>query len=60
MDPSWHRFVLVLCAHTVGLNLRNELAHGFVDRVGETGTALLLQAAAYLASLTPTQLTSTS
>lgn len=60
MDPSWHRFVLVLCAHTVGTNLRNELAHGFVDRIGETGTALLLQAAAYLASLTPTQLASTS
>jgi Domain of unknown function (DUF4209) len=55
MNPSWHRFVLVVCAHPVGFNIRNELAHGFLDHVGEVETALLLQAAAYLASLKPTR-----
>ncbi|WP_253851507.1 DUF4209 domain-containing protein [Actinosynnema pretiosum] len=51
LDPSWHRFILVLCAHVMGMNLRNELAHGFVDHCDDGLTALLLQAAAYLASL---------
>ncbi|GLZ37863.1 DUF4209 domain-containing protein [Actinokineospora sp. NBRC 105648] len=51
MDPSWHRFILVLCAHSVGWNIRNELAHGFLDQPGEVEAALLLQAAAYLALL---------
>lgn len=53
MDPSWYRLILVICAHAVGFNIRNELAHGFVDNIGEPETALLLQVAAYIASLAP-------
>lgn len=51
MDPSWHRFVLVLCAHVAGMNFRNELSHGFVDNASDGIAAILLQAAAYLAAL---------
>ncbi len=51
LDASWHRFMLVLCAHVVGFNFRNELSHGFILGVDDGLAALLLQAAAYLADL---------
>ena len=51
LDASWHRFMLVLCAHVVGFNFRNELSHGFILSVDDGLAALLLQAAAYLANL---------
>jgi hypothetical protein len=51
MDPSWHRFIFVLCAHVAGMNFRNELSHGFVDDASDGTAAVLLQAAAYLATL---------
>lgn len=35
LDASWHRFILVLCAHVAGFNFRNELSHGFVLGVDE-------------------------
>lgn len=53
MDPSWHRFIFVLCAHVAGMNFRNELSHGFVDDVSDGTAAVLLQAAAHLAMLGP-------
>jgi hypothetical protein len=53
LDPSWHRYIVVVCAHPVGHNLRNEIAHGFVPDISDTGAALLLQAAAHLATLVP-------
>ena len=51
LDPSWHRYLHVLCTHAAGYNYRNELSHGFVDNVSDAMAALLLQAAAYLAML---------
>lgn len=54
LDTSWHRFILVLCVHVAGFNFRNELSHGFVLGVDDGLAALLLQAAAYLASLNTT------
>jgi hypothetical protein len=51
LDESWYRFIHTLCVSVAGPNLRNEVAHGFVDDVGVVHAALLLQAAAYLASL---------
>lgn len=53
MDESWHRMIHLLCTHVAGLNYRNELAHGFVDGNDEGIVALLLQAAAHLASYRP-------
>lgn len=37
----------------MGWNFRNELAHGFVDEVSGPAAALLVQAALFIAMLTP-------
>ncbi|WP_196425607.1 DUF4209 domain-containing protein [Amycolatopsis camponoti] len=52
-DESWGRYLSTLLAGPTGWNLRNELAHGFVDEVSAPITALLIQAAPYVATLVP-------
>lgn len=51
LDPSWHRYLHVLCTHVAGYNFRNELSHGFVDNVSDGMAAMLLQIATYLSML---------
>ncbi|WP_431605634.1 DUF4209 domain-containing protein [Amycolatopsis melonis] len=53
MDESWGRYLSTLLAGPTGWNLRNELAHGFVDEVSAPMAALLIQAALYVANLAP-------
>ncbi|MFF5766844.1 DUF4209 domain-containing protein [Streptomyces tanashiensis] len=49
MDESWYRNILTICGNPAGgWNLRNDMAHGFMDNVGSHGAAVLLQAALYL------------
>jgi hypothetical protein len=51
LDESWGRYLNTLLCSPMGWNLRNELAHGFVDTVPAPIAALVLQATLYLASL---------
>ena len=60
LDASWHRFILVLCAHVVGFNFRNELSHGFILDVDDSFAALVLQVVAYLANLNITSAVASS
>ncbi|HWD03568.1 MAG TPA: DUF4209 domain-containing protein [Amycolatopsis sp.] len=53
LDESWGRYLSTLLAGPTGWNLRNELAHGFVDEVSAPMAALLIQAALYVANLVP-------
>ncbi|MFF3672335.1 DUF4209 domain-containing protein [Microtetraspora malaysiensis] len=54
MNESWYRFIYTLCANPAGgTNIRNEISHGFINFVNTTYAALLLQAAAYMATLQP-------
>ncbi|MGK3202743.1 DUF4209 domain-containing protein [Amycolatopsis sp. MEPSY49] len=53
LDESWGRYLSTLLAGPTGWNLRNELAHGFVDEVSAPMASLLLQAALYVAKLVP-------
>ncbi|GAB3746938.1 hypothetical protein GCM10027598_85300 [Amycolatopsis oliviviridis] len=53
LDESWSRYLSTLLAGPTGTNLRNELAHGFVDEVSAPTAALLVQAALYVAGLVP-------
>ncbi|MEV5898331.1 DUF4209 domain-containing protein [Nonomuraea fuscirosea] len=54
VNESWYRFIYTLCANPAGgPNLRNDISHGFISFVNTTYAALLLQAAAYLATLQP-------
>jgi hypothetical protein len=56
MDESWHRCVLTVCANPVGgWNIRNEVAHGFIDDVTAPTAAVVLQIALYMWSLRPGQ-----
>jgi hypothetical protein len=54
MDESWYRNILTVCGNPAGgPNIRNDIAHGFVDSVGSPGAALLLQCIIYLWNLVP-------
>ncbi|MGV9294291.1 DUF4209 domain-containing protein [Amycolatopsis sp. NPDC003676] len=53
LAESWNRYLTALLAGPTGLNLRNELAHGFVDEVSAPIAAMMVQAAMYVATLTP-------
>lgn len=53
-DESWIRYLTTLLSGPTGWNLRNELAHGFVERVPGPIAALLIQAALYVAAVAPT------
>jgi hypothetical protein len=48
LDESWAYFLRWLLLGPWGLNLRNEIAHGFVKEVGPTHAALVLRAASLL------------
>ena len=49
MDESWSRFLSSFLASPMGANARNELLHGFVNRVAPPTAALILIGALYLA-----------
>ena len=48
MVDSWFRYLYTLLASPMGLSLRNELLHGFVDEVNSPMAALVLIASLYL------------
>lgn len=53
-DESWYRNILTICGNPAGgWNLRNDLAHGFIDNAGSPPAALLLQSVVYLWALGP-------
>jgi hypothetical protein len=52
LNESWYRNILTVCGNPAGgLNLRNDIAHGFLPSVGYPETALLIQCVLYLWSL---------
>lgn len=51
LDPSWFRYLHTLCTSIAGMNLRNEIAHGFAFGHSASIAATLLQAAGYLSCL---------
>ncbi|MDQ4142679.1 MAG: DUF4209 domain-containing protein [Actinomycetota bacterium] len=51
LDESWYRFLWTFLASPAGVNFRNELFHGFLDRVNANHAALVLIAAMFLAHL---------
>ncbi|WP_406081032.1 DUF4209 domain-containing protein [Streptomyces zaomyceticus] len=54
LDESWYRNILTVCGNPAGgWNLRNEIAHGFVDDAGSPAAALLFQCVLYLWTLGP-------
>lgn len=56
LDESWYRNILTICGNPAGgWNLRNELAHGFVENSGSPGAAILFQCVMYLWTLGPKQ-----
>lgn len=56
LDESWYRNLLTICGNPAGgWNLRNELAHGFVQNAGSPGAAILFQCVMYLWTLGPEQ-----
>jgi hypothetical protein len=53
LDGDWYRFLWTLCANPAGLNIRNEIGHGFVENASPGLSALLIQAVLYLGTLAP-------
>lgn len=51
LDPSWVRFLQTFLVSPHGPNFRNELLHGFVDKVHSVQASLVLLCAWYLGSL---------
>lgn len=47
-DEDWLRFLQTVFSTTAGMNLRNDLPHGFVNEVHAGHAALVLLAALYL------------
>ncbi len=45
---GWHAYLVNLLADSLGLNLRNVIAHGLCDEIGRGDAALLLQTGCYL------------
>lgn len=52
-SESWYRYLYTLLANPAGPNLRNEMAHGFIDNLDLVTAALLLHCAANLALAEP-------
>lgn len=48
LDESWAYFLQWLLASPTGMNLRNEVAHGFIGDIGPIYAALVLRAATFL------------
>lgn len=52
LNESWYRNILTICGNPAGgWNLRNDLAHGFIDRVESPAAAVILQCVIYLCFL---------
>jgi hypothetical protein len=51
IDESWQRYLWNLLCDPVGVNLRNRIAHGLVEKVGRKDAALLIHAACHLSLL---------
>jgi lysyl-tRNA synthetase class 1 len=51
LDESWRRYLNNLLADPLGVNLRNRLAHGLLDRADAADAAVLIHAACFLRSL---------
>ncbi|MFD8932005.1 MULTISPECIES: DUF4209 domain-containing protein [Streptomyces] len=52
LDESWYRNILTICANPAGgWNIRNELAHGFVEAASAPAAAVLFQCVLYLCFL---------
>jgi hypothetical protein len=51
LDESWYRYLWTILASPAGLNLRNEVAHGFAVELGPRHAAAILHMATYLAAL---------
>lgn len=54
LDPSWSWFLNWLFLGPIGLNLRNDVAHGFVVGIDPAYTALVLRAASLLITTSTT------
>jgi hypothetical protein len=55
MDESWRRYLAHLLSDPLGMNLRNEIAHGLIPAVDQQRAALLIHAACFLARLALTE-----
>ncbi|MFI1236827.1 DUF4209 domain-containing protein [Nocardia salmonicida] len=53
LEEDWAYFLRWLLLGPIGLNLRNEYAHGFIDDVGPVQAAMLLRAAVVLITAAP-------
>lgn len=51
LPEDWYRFIRTVCAAPEGMNLRNELAHGFLPDISSAGAVILLQSALFLSQL---------
>ena len=60
MDPSWLRYLIHLLVEPGGLNLRNRIAHGLIDKAGPFEAAALIHAACFLRGLSVRPLRSTT
>ena len=50
-DLSWYRYLWTVFASPGGLNLRNEIAHGFTHHPGTTAAALSIHACCFLTTI---------
>jgi hypothetical protein len=48
IDESWRRYFMTLLTNPIGLNLRNRVCHGLINKVEGKEAALLLHVACYL------------
>jgi hypothetical protein len=55
MDESWRRYLVHLLSDPLGMNLRNEIAHGLIPAVDQQLAALLIHAACFVTRLTFTE-----
>lgn len=60
LDESWRRYLWNLLADPVGVNLRNRISHGLVERASDSESALLLHVACFLRLLTAAEPAQTS
>lgn len=51
LDESWYRYMWTVLASPAGMNLRNEVAHGFALQTGSSHAAAVIHMALYLAAL---------
>jgi hypothetical protein len=50
-DLSWYRYLWTVFASPAGMNLRNEIAHGFASQPGATVAALSIHSACFLSTI---------